>query len=143
MQVINSRPFTIKKDIETVFDLAGEPESARHFLSKVGDKPMFKDVSVTDDSIAAKLPFVGDITFRRNRIEKPSLVSYKAEGSPVPVELVLNFQPDGENTKTQVSVEVEAPSFVAGMVKTKLQPMLDKMADSLELLDVDRFLGKK
>ena len=64
MQVINSRPFTIKKDIDTVFDLAGEPESARHFLSKVGDKPMFKDVSVADDAISAKLPLVGDITLR-------------------------------------------------------------------------------
>ena len=143
MQVINSRPFTIKKDIDTVFDMAGEPESARHFLSKVGDKPMFKDVSVADDAISAKLPLVGDITLRRNRMEKPSLVSYKAEGAPVPVELVLNFQPEGDNTQAQVSVEVEAPSFAAGMVKTKIQPLLDKMADSLEHLDVDRFLGKK
>lgn len=143
MQVINSRPFTIKKDIETVFGIAGEPETAKHFLSKVEDKPIFKDVTIDSDSIHVNVPVVGDLTLRRNRVEKPSLVSYKAEGAPLPVELVFNLQPEGEYTKTQVSAEVDAPAFVSGMVTSKLQPLLDKIADSLELLDVDRFLGKK
>lgn len=143
MQVINSRPFTIKKDIDTVFGIAGEPETAKHFLSRVEDKPIFKDVTIDSDSIHVKIPVVGDLTLRRNRVEKPSLVSYKAEGAPLPVELVFNLQPEGEQTKAQVSVEVDAPAFVSGMVTSKLKPLLDKMADSLELLDVDRFLGKK
>lgn len=143
MQVINSRPFTIKKDIETVYALAGEPERAKHFLSKVEDKPMYKDVTVESDAIHIKLPYVGDITLRRNRQEKPSLVSYKAEGAPLPIELVFNLQPEDAFTRTQVSLEVNAPAFAAGMVTAKLKPMLDKMADSLEQLDVDRFLGEK
>lgn len=143
MQVLNSRPFTIKKDIDSVFGLVSEPERAQHFLSKVGDKPGFKDVTISSDTIGVKVPYVGDITLRRNRVEAPSLISYTAEGAPLPIEVIFNLQPDGEETKTQMSVEVDAPAFAGGMVRAKLQPFLDKAADSLEQLDVDRFLGKE
>lgn len=147
MQVLNSRTFTIKKDIETVFGIASEPESAKHFLSRVSDKPAFSGVTIGPDSIVVPLPYIGKLLLKRNRLEAPSLVSYRAEGSPVPIELVLNLQPTtaggAETTTVQISLEVDAPDFALGMIKAKVNPMLEKMANGLEQLDVDRFLGRQ
>lgn len=145
MQSYNSRTFTIKKDIKSVYDLFMTPRSASSFLEKAGDKLPLNNVVLTDAGIELEAPVVGKIKVERTEGVEPNLVRYQGQGTPVPMTLSINLRPgetEGE-TIAQVTVDAEVPVFLSGMIGGKIKPALEKAADALEQLDVDRFLGKK
>lgn len=145
MQSYNSRTFTIKKDIKSVYDLFMTPRSASSFLEKAGDKLPLNNVVLTDTGIELEAPVVGKIKVERTEGVEPNLVRYQGQGTPVPMTLSINLRPgetEGE-TIAQVTVDAEVPVFLSGMIGGKIKPALEKAADALEQLDVDRFLGKK
>ncbi len=145
MQSYNSRTFTIKKDIKSVYDLFMTPRSASSFLEKAGDKLPLNNVVLTDTGIELEAPVVGKIKVERTEGVEPNLVRYQGQGTPVPMTLSINLRPgetEGE-TIAQVTVDAEVPVFLSGMIGGKIKPTLEKAADALEQLDVDRFLGKK
>lgn len=145
MQSYNSRTFTIKKDIRSVYDLFMTPRSASSFLEKAGDKLPLNNVVLTDTGIELEAPVVGKIKVERTEGVEPNLVRYQGQGTPVPMTLSINLRPgetEGE-TIAQVTVDAEVPVFLSGMIGGKIKPALEKAADALEQLDVDRFLGKK
>lgn len=142
MQTYTSRPFTIKKDNVTVFRLFKNPLSLEGFLEKTRDKLPTKDVVLTEDSVSFTAPMVGALKFVRIEEEEPNVVKYRGEGTPVPMTLCAYLTPtDESSTSAQVSVEADVPAFLSGMIKTQVNPLLEKAADALEQLDVDRLLG--
>lgn len=144
MQTYTSRPFTIKKDNESVYELFRTPKSLEGFLEKAKDKLPAKDVVITEDSVSLKAPVVGDLKFVRTEAEAPRVVKYQGEGTPVPMTLCIYLTPEGEDkTSAQVAVEANVPAFLSGMIESQVKPQLEKAADMLENLDVDSFLGAK
>ena len=144
MQTFNSRSFTIKKDVKSVYDLFMNPKSASSFLEKQGDKVPLKNIVLNDNGLELEAPVVGKIKVERTENLEPSLIRYQGKGTPVPMLLNINLLP-GENaneTIAQISVDAEVPAFMSGMIGSKIQPALEKAAEALEHLDVDRFLGK-
>lgn len=144
MQSYNSRTFTIKKDIKSVYDLFMNPKSASSFLEKAGDKLPIKDIELTDTGLTLDAPVIGKVKVERIESVEPSLIKYQGQGTPVPMTLSINLRPGekSEETIAQVTVDAEVPAFLSGMIGGKVMPALEKVAGALEKLDVDRFLGK-
>lgn len=144
MQNYNSRTFTIKKDINTLYDLFMNPRSASPLLEKVGDKFPTDKVQLTDTGIEVDAPVVGKVKVERVEAVEPSLIRFRGQGTPVPMMLNINLRP-GENageTLAQVGVDAEVPAFLSGMIGSKVKPALEKLADALDGLDLDQFLKK-
>ncbi|MDO4771470.1 hypothetical protein [Porphyromonas sp.] len=138
MEIINSRSFTLKKDVQTVYGIASKPSILSGVLAKIGDKLPLKDVSLTDDSFAFDAPMVGQVKFVRSADSTPSMIRYKAENAAIPLSLLIHMKETGEHTDMQLSIEADIPSFLKGMVMSKLSPALEKAADTLEKVDFDR-----
>lgn len=143
MQTFNSRSFTIQKDQQSVFNLFKSPLSAQNFLDKFGDKVDLKNIKLSEDRVELEAPMVGTIILERIEAQEPDLIKYNGVKTPVPITLSINLRPEGENqTEVQIQVDAQVPKFLSGMISKKITPGLEKAADALEKLDVDRFLGK-
>lgn len=144
MQSYNSRTFTINKDVKSVYDIFMNPRSASSFIEKAGDKLPIKDIVLTDTGLELEAPVLGRVKVERTESVEPSLVRYQGQGTPVPMILSISLRPgeDDRQTHAQVTVDAEVPVFLSGMIGGKIKPALEKVADALEQLDVDRFLGR-
>ncbi|MDO5035964.1 MAG: hypothetical protein Q4D93_03275 [Porphyromonas sp.] len=144
MKNYSSRPFIIKKDIKSVYELFKSPRSAEHFLSSVDKSGLpAKEIQVTDDALSFNAKMVGKVVLTRTEAIEPNLIRYTGTQSPVPLEISISLNEETpETTKGQVSVDANIPSFLAGMVSNQLEPAMEKLADMMEELDVDRFLGR-
>lgn len=144
MQSYNSRTFTIKKDVKTIYDLVMTPSSASSLLEKAGDKIPMDKVLLTDTGIEIDAPVVGKIKVERIENVEPSLIRFKGQGAPVPLILNVNLRPGESDNETlvQVGVDAEVPAFLSGMIGSKVKPALEKLAEALDGLDIDRFLQK-
>lgn len=138
MEVINSRSFTLKKDIQTIFGIASKPSLLSGLLAKAGDKLPLKNVTLSDDSFGFDAPMAGKVKFVRSADSTPNLIRYKAENAAVPLTFLIHMKEAGEHTDMQLCVEANIPSFLKGMVMSKLAPGLEKAADMLEQIDFDR-----
>ncbi len=142
MQTYTSRPFTIKKDNATVYGVINCPKSLEALLDRAKDVLPAKDVVLGEDSVSVKAPMIGELRFVRSASEEPSMVKYQGEGTPVPMAVCVYLTPDGlDRTTTQIAVEADVPQFLSGMIKTKVNPLLEKVANTLESLDLDKLLG--
>lgn len=139
MQSYTSRAFELKKGIDPLFQLISKPTNLAPLAQKFDDKLPVKDLKLTDDEISFSVSPLGEIIMKRTEVLEPNMVKYESVKSPVPVKLVLNLSKESEEvTLGQVTVETNVPPFLRGMVKGKVQPALEKLADTLELIDFDR-----
>lgn len=83
------------------------------------------DVKFERDTITINTPQVGAVTLRA--IERtPERIVLQAEGSPMPMKLVIDFKPVAE-TSTEVAgaIDIDLPM----MLKPLVGPMMQKAAD--------------
>lgn len=140
MQIYTSRPIELKKDIDTIYHLTESPANMAPLLEKFGDR-LDDDVKVElgEEQFTATLPVVGDVILKRTEALAPNRVKYETIKSPMPAALVFNFSKhEDEHTLAQISLEVNMPPFLSGMVRGKVEPGLEKLADLLEQIDFDR-----
>lgn len=110
----------------TVFANALEqmPEDER---AKLGD------VRFTTDSMIMVNPQVGDIVFSVKE-RTPNRVAFDATG-PLPMSLVLNLTPNGEEATDMVpEMEVDVPLFLRPMVGPLLTKSLDHVGNFMGVL---------
>lgn len=139
MQSYTSRAFELKRDIETVYQLVSQPNRLAPLLEKFDDKMPVKDVELAEDQISFSVAPLGEIIMKRTEVIEPNMVRYQSVKSPVPVRILLNLSKESEETTLgQVTFETNVPPFLSGMVKGKVEPALEKMADALEQIDFDR-----
>ncbi|MDD7438615.1 MAG: hypothetical protein PUK66_07285 [Bacteroidales bacterium] len=142
MQIYTSRPIELKKDIDTIFGMVENPHNMEPLLEKYRDK--LDDnvkVELVGDQISLTLPMVGNVIMKRTEVVAPNRVKYETIKSPVPVALVFSLSKhEASHTLGQISVEVNMPPFLSGMVKGKVEPGLDKIANLLEQIDFDRLI---
>ena len=132
MKTFNSKVFTVSKDINTLFGLVSSPASLQPMLEKLGDKFSANKVKVSENAIQTELPGLGAVSFTKEAEAAPNQVTYAAQGTPVPLSLVVNLSaPEEGKTDVQLSLNVEVPAFMGGMVGNTIKPMLDKVTDAL------------
>ncbi len=87
------------------------------------------DISFTSDSINIHTPQMGNITLKA--VERTAeALTLKAEGSPVPMTLKVNFKAVGsESTEVCGAIDVDIPAIIKPMVGPTLQKAADKFGD--------------
>jgi len=131
-QVIYSKltnPSLIKQQIEAHADQIDD-EARRHLDT----------VKFNEDSIAIASP-MGEVTLaldHDNSVPGERVV-YSALQSPVPINMVINLEPNGDNDTTGVAeLQLKLPSFVRAMVDGQLQEGAQRFGQLLARIPFDR-----
>ena len=124
-------PFSQEKVFAKLSDL-NNLESVRDRLP--ADK--VESLSFDSDSVSVNVPPVGDISFRIIEREKPKCIKFETEQSPVPLNLWIQLLPVSEDScKMKLTIKAELNPFIKGMVSGPLQEGLEKIAETLSMLD--------
>ena len=132
METFSSKVFTLKYDINKVYDIISNPENLSSIKDKVGESfSQIENLTVSGDTITFKAP-IGSLKFTLVEKEAPTMVKYQGEGTPVPLAAVVHLMDKGESTDVQLSMEAQIPGFMSGMIKGKVTPMLEQLATKLK-----------
>ncbi len=124
-------PFSQEKVFAKLSDL-NNLESVRDRLP--ADK--VESLSFDSDSVSVNVPPVGDISFRIIEREEPKCIKFETEKSPVPLNLWIQLLPvTNDSCKMKLTIKAELNPFIKGMVSGPLQEGLEKIAETLSMLD--------
>ncbi|MDE5661135.1 MAG: SRPBCC family protein [Muribaculaceae bacterium] len=84
------------------------------------------DVAFTEDSIKITTPQVGEIVLKA--VERtPERIRLEAQHSPVPMNLIVDFKPVGEeSTEVKGTIDVDLPMMLRPLVGPTLQKAADQ-----------------
>ena len=110
-------------------------------LEKVKDRipaDKIKDFTFDSDSLSISVPPVGAIRLRVVEREEPKCVKFETEQSPVPFNFWIQVLPVSDAAcKMKLTIKAELNPFIMGMVKKPLQEGLEKIADTLQLINYE------
>ncbi|MDE5837829.1 MAG: hypothetical protein K2H39_02120 [Paramuribaculum sp.] len=132
MASYSSKPASINKPVEEVYDRISNIGAYQQKLDSLPAEVREKigDVRFENDAIVITAAPVGEIRFAVKERISPSKVTLAAEQSPVPLNLTVNLEPDGENsTKATSVIDVEIPAMLKPMIGGKMQEAADKFGE--------------
>lgn len=139
MQVYTSRPIELKKDIESIYQLTSNPTRLEPIAENFKQHLERIELQLSEKSISFQVPALGVISLRIVDSIEPNLVKYEATQSPIPLAVILNFSKNTEDvTLGQITLETNVPPFLSSMVKSKVDPLLEKISNLLEHTDFSR-----
>ena len=108
-------------------------------LEKVRDRvpeDKVQDFSFDKDTVSVNVPPVGKISIRICDREEPKCVKFESVDSPMPFHLWIQVLPvTAETSKMKVTVDADIPFMLKGMVAGPLQDGVEKIADTLAIID--------
>lgn len=139
MATYKSDEVMLKASAESVFSRLSDFESLKNLLKEVPSdqipadkKEMFDNIHLTADSIELPGGPVGSIKLRVVERLEPSRITLKGEGTPVPLQLQLNIQPEGDSAcRAQAKVDIEIPAMLRPMISGPMQKMTEQFASVL------------
>lgn len=141
MAEYKSEEVRLHASAETVYEKLSNLEGLKELLGKLDEnqipadkREMFEQINITADTIT--IPGggpVGQITLRLTDKVAPRLIKLVGEGTPVPVSLVLNIQPETADTcEAQVVFDLAIPAMLKPMVAGPLSKMTAQFAQVLQ-----------
>lgn len=98
-----------------------------------------KDFSFDNDSLSVSVPPVGSIKMRIVEREEPKCIKFEAEKSPVPFNFWIQLLPVTDtSSKMKLTIKAELNPFIKGMVKKPLEEGIEKIADTLQMIDYSK-----
>ena len=95
-----------------------------------------QEFTFDQDSVSVSVPPVGQITLRIVEREEPKCIKFEAVQSPLPFKLWVQILPiDEQTSKMKVTVAADIPMMLKPMVNGPLQDSVEKVADTLALID--------
>lgn len=123
MTTYSSPSVTVAHPIATVQEKFADFSQLQPMLEKMPaeQRQQVGDVTFTKDSICINTPQVGSIEMVVTE-RTPNRVAMTAKNSPVPLNLVVNMTPKGdEATEVGAAIEVEIPAMLKPFIGPKLQ----------------------
>ena len=139
MTTVKSDKTGINAPEKVLYEKLSNLENLRPLLEKVPREQIPEDkralldgLGLTADSITIPAGPVGSMTLRVADRLPYSLISLRGEGSPVPLGMQLEIEPDGEEKcEVQVAVNVEIPAMLKPMVAGPLKKVVDQFSQVL------------
>ncbi len=146
MESFKSNPHAIACDAMTVYSKLTNPSRIRELIEENADRiegearQHLDTVKFTEDAIAIMSP-MGEVTLaldRENSVEGKRVV-YTASQSPVPINMVINLEPQPDDTTMSVAeLQLQLPFFMRKMVEGQLQEGANRFGDLLARIPFDR-----
>lgn len=146
MESFKSNPHAIACDAATIYSKLINPSLIKSQIDAHADqineeaRQHLDAVRFEEDSIAIKSP-MGEVVLaldHENSIEGQRVV-YTASQSPVPVNMVINLEPQPDDTTMSTAeLQLSLPFFVRKMVEGQLQEGADRFGELLARIPFDR-----
>lgn len=136
MTTIKSEKTKIAAPAEKVFEKLSNLDNLKPLLEQIpadqipdDKREMFENVKITNDTISIPAGPVGAINLRITDRLPYSLIQLTGEGTPVPMNLQLEIEPEGADAcEVQVTFNLEIPMMLKPMVATPLKKVADQFA---------------
>ncbi len=146
MESFKSAPHAITCDAATIYNKLTNPSLIQQLIEANADKideaarQHLDTVKFTQDSIAIQSP-MGEVTLaldHENSIEGQRVV-YTASQSPVPINMVINLEPQPDaTTMSTAELQLNLPFFLRKMVEGQLQEGANRFGELLARIPFDR-----
>lgn len=107
-------------------------------LEKIKDRlpeGKMKNLSFTSDTLSVEVPPVGTITLKIVEREPEKCIKFATTASPLPFNLWIQLVPVNESQcKMKLTIGMDVNPFTKMMIQKPLQEGLNKMADSLAMI---------
>jgi hypothetical protein len=132
MSKYKGKSVSVNRSAEEIYnkmcDLSGYQEIVDDLPADLKEK--LNGVEFTSDSFRMDAPGVGQLLFRLTEKTAPTHVGFTAEGSPIPVKLMVDLQPVSESTSSLTpSIDIELPAMLRPFIGNKLQEAADKFGE--------------
>jgi len=146
MESFKSAPHAISCSATTIYSKLTNPSLIKQLIEANADKiegearQHLDTVKFTEDAVSIQSP-MGEVTLsldREQSIEGERVV-YTASQSPVPINMVINLEPQsGDTTMSTAELQLQLPFFLRKMVEGQLQEGANRFGDLLALIPFDR-----
>ena len=146
MESFKSSPHCIHCDAATIYSKLANPSLIKQQIESHADqidaaaRQHLDTVKFTDDAVSILSP-MGEVTLsldHDNSIEGQRVV-YTASQSPVPINMVVNLEPQpDETTMSTAELQVKLPFFLRKMVEGQLQEGANRFGELLARIPFDR-----
>jgi hypothetical protein len=146
MESFKSNPHAIACDAATIYSKLTNPSLIKNLIDAHADKldgearQHFDTVKFTEDSIAIQSP-MGEVALEldhENSVEGQRVV-YTATSSPIPISMVINLEPQAdETTMSTAELQLNLPFFLRKMVEGQLQEGANRFGELLARIPFDR-----
>ena len=146
MESFKSNPHMIACDAATIYSKLTNPSLIKNQIEANADRiddearQHLDTVKFSEDSIAIQSP-MGEVTLsldHNNSIEGQRVV-YTASSSPVPINMVINLEPqDDQTTRSTAELQLELPFFLRKMVEGQLKEGAERFGQLLARIPFDR-----
>lgn len=146
MESFKSTPHVIACNAATIYSKLTNPSLIKQLIEEHADRIQgearehMNTVKFSDDAIAIQSP-MGEVTLsldHENSIEGERVV-YTASQSPVPINMVINLEPQPDDTTMSTAeLQLNLPFFLRKMVEGQLQEGANRFGDLLALIPFDR-----
>lgn len=94
-----------------------------------------QNLSFDSDVLTFNISPVGDLTLKIIEREPFKCIKFETEKSPLPFNLWIQIVPASENEcKMKLTISIDINPFMKGMIQKPLQEGLEKMADTLAMI---------
>ena len=146
MESFKSNPHMIACDAATIYNKLTNPSLIKNQIEANADRiddearQHLDTVKFSEDSIAIQSP-MGEVTLsldHNNSIEGQRVV-YTASSSPVPINMVINLEPqEDQTTRSTAELQLELPFFLRKMVEGQLKEGAERFGQLLARIPFDR-----
>ncbi|MBQ9556030.1 MAG: hypothetical protein IJV05_07385 [Muribaculaceae bacterium] len=146
MDSYKSTPHAIACDAATIYSKLTNPSLIKNLIDAHADqiegeaRQHLDAVKFTEDSIAIQSP-MGEVALsldRVNSVENQRVV-YTASQSPVPINMVINLEPQADaTTMSTAELQLNLPFFLRKMVDGQLQEGANRFGELLARIPFDR-----
>ena len=146
MESFKSNPHAIACDAATIYSKLTNPSLIKSQIEAHADKiddearQHLDTVKFSEDSISIQSP-MGEVTLsldHENSIEGQRVV-YTASQSPVPINMVINLEPQPDDTTMSTAeLQLKLPFFLRKMVEGQLQEGANRFGELLAHIPFDK-----
>lgn len=146
MESFKSNPRAIACDAATIYSKLTNPSLIKQLIEAHADhideaaREHLDTVKLSEDTISIESP-MGEVTLSLEHdlsIENERIV-YTASSSPVPINMVINLEPQPDNTTMSTAeLQLKLPFFMRKMVEGQLQEGANRFGELLALIPFDK-----
>lgn len=122
---------------QSVYNMLSDLGNLERVRSRIPEDKI-KDFTFDSDSLSITVNPVGSIKLRIVDREEPKCIKFETEQSPIPFNFWIQVLPlTATTSKMKLTIKAELNPFIKGMVKKPLQEGLEKIADTLQIINYD------
>ncbi|MDE5786489.1 MAG: hypothetical protein K2H98_08170 [Duncaniella sp.] len=132
MAKYTGKSVTLPRDIDFIYGRISDLSGYEAMLDELpaDQRERIHGIKFGTDSVSFDAPGVGSLTFRLAETQAPSHVAFKAEQSPIPLNLCVDLKAESaDSTMITPSIDIELPAMLRPFVGPKLQEAADKFGE--------------